>query len=122
EERRFLAAIVEALRGVGAEQATLLGEAAAGLQAAVVGGGERIDAAAQRLESAAGAVGTSAASLAPAAAALAPELAALAREVALLAGQRDGDDEALVLDEVARLGAGVERLEALLRLAGADAP
>ena len=75
-----------------------------------------LDGAATRLEAAATGLGQSASLLAPAAAALAPELAALAREVALLAARADGDGQALVLDEVARLGAGVDRLEALLRL------
>jgi hypothetical protein len=54
--------------------------------------------------------------LAPQLASLGPELAALAREVALVAARTDGERELPIADELVRLGDGIDRLEALLRL------
>ena len=50
---------------------------------------------------------------------LGPQLAALAREVSLLAARADAGEQAAVLDELTRLGENIERLDGLLRLAGA---
>ena len=58
----------------------------------------------------------SAAELAPSLETLAPELRALTQEVALLGTRKEQGDEPLFADELVRLGDGVERLEALVKL------
>ena len=59
--------------------------------------------------------------IAPQLAPLAPELSALAREVALLAARGQAGDDGLVAEELVRIGAGVDRLEGLLKLAQGQA-
>ena len=56
-------------------------------------------------------------SLTPQLEALSPELRALTQEVALLGSRNDHQAEPLFADELLRLGEGMERLEALVRLA-----
>ncbi len=79
----------------------------------------------------AGALGSSAATLAqsaetlaqstsalsPQIEALVPELRSLTQEVALLGTRAVKDEEPLFADELVRLGEGMERLEAMVRLA-----
>jgi hypothetical protein len=83
----------------------------------VLGGAAALDGSAAKLAAAAHDLQTGADAFAPRIAALTTELNALAREVALLAA-RDPDSElgAVVLSELERLGAGVDRLSELLRL------
>ena len=84
--------------------------------------GARLAAASTTLADAAGALRGGAESLAPSVATLSPEMAALARELALLAARVEAAEErTVVLDELVRLGDGVDRLESLLRLSGEDA-
>jgi len=73
--------------------------------------------AAQALDKAAGEISSAAQTLGAPIAELSPELRALARSVALLAARTDADEPTAILDELLRLGEGVERLEALLRMA-----
>ena len=81
------------------------------------GDGLRLHEAAQELGKAAGELGATAKALGEPIAALTPELQALAREVALLAARGESEAPAATLDELIRLGEGMERLEALLRMA-----
>lgn len=78
--------------------------------------GLRLGEAAQALATAAGDLGAAAQALGTPLSKLSPELEALAREVALLAARSESEAPAATLDELARLGEGVERLEALLRM------
>jgi hypothetical protein len=91
----------------------------AAFERAVVGGGASLDSAAGTLAAAARDLQAGAATLAPRMGNLASELGALGREVALLLAARgpDGDIGAVVLGELDRLGAGMERLTELIRLA-----
>lgn len=78
-------------------------------------------AAAGSLTQAAEALRDGADQLAPAAAALAPELGALSREVALLAARAEASQEqAAVVEELGRLGEGVEKLERLAHAAAKE--
>jgi hypothetical protein len=103
EHAEGLARTAEALQGAVRHE---LGEA-----------GTHLRASGTDLLGAAAALQQAAAALTPAVAALAPELQALAHEVAALAARADDEDgQTAILDEVARLGEGLERLEGLLRL------
>ncbi|HNN95418.1 MAG TPA: hypothetical protein PKI03_24240, partial [Pseudomonadota bacterium] len=73
--------------------------------------------AAQALQATSSELQAATASLSTPLAALVPELHALSREVALLAAEHTGGAPSATLSEILRLGEGVERLEALLRLA-----
>jgi hypothetical protein len=85
---------------------------------AVLGGGAALDGAATTLAAAARDLNAGAEALGPRIAALTTELGALGREVALLAARDpEGELGAVVLAELERLGAGVDRLGDLLRLA-----
>jgi hypothetical protein len=100
------------------EQLTATTQAlAAAFERSVGAEGQRLAAAAAGLGTAAAELGQAAQALGGPLAALPPELSALASEVALLAARSDAHDPAAGLDELARVGEGVERLEALLRLA-----
>lgn len=87
------------------------------VRASVGAEGLRIEEAAQALRAAAGELGASAQALGGPLSELSPELRALAREVALLAARGQSEEPAVTLDELLRIGEGVERLEALLRMA-----
>jgi hypothetical protein len=85
---------------------------------AVLSGGAALGGAASALAAAARDLRSGAETFAPRIASLSTELGALAREVALLAARDpEGDLSAAVLGELERLGAGVERLDELVRLA-----
>ena len=78
--------------------------------------GARLGEAAQALQAAAGELASAAAAVGAPLSALTPELQALSREVALMAARSDGEESSATLSELLRLGEGVERLEALLRM------
>ncbi len=83
--------------------------------------GLRLGATVQALGQSAMALGQAAEALGTPLSALTPELSALAREVALLAARSESEAPATTLDELVRLGEGMERLEALLRMAQGSA-
>jgi hypothetical protein len=93
---------------------------ASALEACLGDAGARLESATAGLSEAAAALSSAAERLGPQVAALGPELAALSREVALLAARTERADEPLITDEIVRLGEGMERLEALLRLGGVE--
>jgi hypothetical protein len=78
----------------------------------------RLDAAAEHLAQAANQLREGTAVLAPSVAGLTPELAALSREIALMAARQDENEAGnLVLEELTRVGEGMDRLQALMKLA-----
>lgn len=78
--------------------------------------GTRLGEAASALHTATHDLAAAAAGIASPLQVLAPELQALSREVALLAARSDGEEGNATLSELLRLGEGIERLEALLRM------
>lgn len=85
---------------------------------AVLGGeGLRLREAADALGRAAADLATGAQAIGAPLATLGPQLEALSREVALLAARGESEESGATLDELVRLGEGVERLESLVRLA-----
>jgi hypothetical protein len=88
------------------------------IETTVGGQGLQLAGAAEALQRTATELCTATASLQAPLSALTPELSALSREVALLAAEHSGDEPSATLNEILRLGDGIERLEALLRLGG----
>jgi hypothetical protein len=89
----------------------------AAVQSSVGESGSRLDQAAATLLRAADGLRDGASALGPQVATLGPELAALSHELALLAARADAShDPTTLLDELQRLGDGVDRLEGLVRL------
>jgi hypothetical protein len=86
---------------------------------AVMGAGASLDGAAVKLAAAAHDLGGGVETFSPAIATLATELGALGRELALQAARGpEGDLGTVVLSELDRIGAGLDRLVQLSRLAG----
>lgn len=113
--RAITAAVQSHVAALEQAQAVLVSTMAGALESS----GAKIDDAAAALRDGAGELGDTMRALTPALGRLSPELAALAREVALLASRESARDEAdLVLDELGRVGQGVEQLKALLAMAG----
>jgi hypothetical protein len=117
-------AAVEAVSRAHAETVEQAGRGVlAAFDRAVLGGGAALGGAASALAAAARDLRAGAETFAPRMAALSAELGPLTREVALLAARDpDGDLSAAVLGELERLGAGVERLDELVRLAQTKPP
>jgi hypothetical protein len=78
--------------------------------------GLRLSEAAGALSQGAGGLASAAAQLAEPLTTLGPALEAMAREVALLADRSLQDANPVALEELARVGEGIDRLEALLQL------
>jgi hypothetical protein len=91
------------------------------LGAVTSGTAEQLASAGGELARAAADLRAGAEALGPQLAPLAPELSALAREVALLAARDQAGDDGLVAEELVRIGASVDRLEGLLKLAQGEA-
>lgn len=86
------------------------------LQGSIGSEGARLGEAAQALHGSALELARAAQNVSAPLSALTPELQALSREVALMAARSDGESGNATLSELLRLGEGVERLEALLRM------
>jgi hypothetical protein len=116
-----LDSVVKVMEGVSEAHAEAVERAARGVLAsfdrAVLGGGAALGGAASSLAAAARDLREGAESFTPRLGELSTSLSGLGREVALLAARDpEGDLAAVVLGEVERLGAGVDRLTELLRM------
>ncbi|MBL9002768.1 MAG: hypothetical protein JNJ46_00910 [Myxococcales bacterium] len=108
---------LQALHAAQASRLTAMTEALChALQQTVGSEGTRLGEAAQALQVAAQDLATAAGSVSSPLSALTPELQALSREVALMAARSDAEESSATLSELLRLGEGIERLEALLRM------
>jgi hypothetical protein len=120
-----LDAVVKVMEGISEAHTDAVERAARGVLAsfdrAVLSGGAALGGAASSLAAAARDLREGAESFTPRLGELSTSLSGLGREVALLAARDpEGDLAAVVLGEVERLGAGVDRLTELLRMSGED--
>jgi hypothetical protein len=116
EQSTSVRALADEQRALGAEMRDDLTRAHGATAAQVADRAAALDRAAEALATAASELRASSAALIPPLDALTPELAALSREMASLAGRETGPDLE-VLDQLVRVGEGVDRLETLLALA-----
>jgi hypothetical protein len=86
------------------------------LQQGLLQSGKELQAQVEALGGAATLLKTSVETMQPTLGSLAPELHALARELALMAAQQTQPQEVAVLEEMTRLGDGMDRLQSLLRM------